>query len=155
MPIQWPLLAALLALAVWHDWRQRRIPNRLLQVFALIGLVLSMMPSGLGLSCALSAALLGGLAFMPLYLLGQMGGGDIKLLATTGLLVGIEQMVSLCLAVALCGGVLALGWWWHLHRSTTALSLSRRLHPAGGLHARMPYALAIAAGSLTHGLLPF
>lgn len=154
MPIEWPMLAALLILAVWHDWRHRRIPNRLLQVFALIALALCLRPSGLGLASVLSAALLGGLAFMPLYLLGQMGGGDIKLLATTGLMVGIERMTSLCLAVALCGGVLALGWWWHQNRSTTALSLSHRLPHASSLHARMPYALAVAAGSLTHGLLP-
>ncbi len=153
MPLEGWILAMLMSLSAWLDWRHRRIPNRLLQVFSLIALAISLRPEGLGLPSALSAALLGGLAFMPLYLLGQMGGGDIKLMATTGLLVGIEQMAMLCLTVAICGGVLALGWWWHLRRSTTPLSLARHPPEARRLHARMPYALAVAAGALAHGLL--
>ena len=142
MAIRWWMLAVLLTLAVGYDWRERRIPNRLLLVFASFALGLCLLPAGPRLASALGAALLGAGAFAPLYLLGGMGGGDIKLMATTGLLVGFDHMADLCLAVALCGGVLALWWGWRLRRS---------VRPFDPLQARMPYALAIAAGTLVQG----
>lgn len=143
MAIRWLTLSVLLALAVWYDWRHRRIPNGLLVVFAAMATGLALWPMGPGLGSSLGAALLGAGAFAPLYLLGKMGGGDIKLMGTTGLLVGVDQMADLCLAVALSGGVLALGWGWRLRRNPV---------PADDLRARMPYALAIAAGALVQGL---
>ena len=149
MPIQWLTLCGLLTLAVWHDWHHRRIPNRLLAVFALAGMGISLLPGGIGLLSALGAAMLGAGAFAPLYLVRKMGGGDIKLMATTGLLVGADRMASLCLAVALSGGVLAMVWWWHLRRAIKAgpdTANSKRMEQ------RLPYALAIAAGTLVQGL---
>lgn len=143
MAIRWLMLFALLGLAVWFDWRHRRIPNRLLGVFAALAIALSLLPASPGLLSALGAALLGAGAFLPLYLLGKMGGGDIKLMGTTGLLVEFEHMADLCLAVALCGGVLAMVWAWRQRRSP---------QPAEAMAARMPYALAIAAGTLAQGL---
>lgn len=147
MSIEAFMLTILLSLAVWHDWHHRRIPNRLLQVFALMGFALSLSPSGLGLWSALPGALLGAGAFAPLYLAGQMGGGDIKLMATTGLLVGVERIAALCLAVALCGGLLALWWCFRTWRNNTA-----RQATGDVLQTRMPYALAVAAGALAQGL---
>jgi Flp pilus assembly protein protease CpaA len=143
MAIRWLLLLTLLGLAVWFDWRHRRIPNRLLGVFVTLAIALSLLPASPGLLSALGAALLGAGVFLPLYLLGRMGGGDIKLMGTTGLLVGFDQMAGLCLAVALCGGVLAMVWAWRQIHSP---------HPGDAMAARMPYALAIAAGTLAQGL---
>lgn len=143
MAIPWLLLGTLLGLAVWFDWRHRRIPNRLLVFFATLAIAWSLLPDSPGLLSALGAAVLGAGAFLPLYLLGRMGGGDIKLMGTTGLLVGFDHMAGLCLAVALCGGVLAMVWAWRQLHSP---------HPADAMTARMPYALAIAAGTLAQGL---
>lgn len=144
MPIEGALLAGLMTLSVWQDVAHRRIPNRLLQVFALIALVLSLRVAGLGLSSALGAAVLAGAAFSPLYLLGQLGGGDLKLMATAGLLVGIPGVLAWCLSVALAGGLLSLYWLWY----------RRHLRePPGHVRHRMPYAMAIALGSAWHGLL--
>lgn len=150
MSIQWLMLSALLSLAVWHDWRYRRIPNRLLLVFVAAAIVASLLPTGTGLPSALVAAMLGAGVFAPMYLLGKMGGGDIKLMATTGLLVGADRIASLCLAVALSGGVLAMVWFWrtgHLRHATDCE------HSATDpLQERMPYAVAIATGTLLQGL---
>lgn len=139
----WLTLALLMALALWHDVRARRIPNLLLLAAAGVAVLLCLLPGGLGLASALGGSLIGTAAFAPLYLLRQMGGGDLKLMATTGLLVGAEQMGALSLTVALCGGALALFWLWRLRR---------RAQPLRGHGARMPYAAAVAAGTLAHGL---
>ena len=145
MLIEEVMLALLSGLSVWQDWRHRRIPNRLLQVFALIALVLSQRPSGLGLSSALGAALLGAAIFSPLYLLRQMGGGDLKLMATAGLLVGMPGVLALSLWVALAGGLVSLCWLWQ-RRPPHAVARSA--------HQRVPYAVAVALGTALHGLAP-
>ena len=140
----WTALSFLLLLAVWQDLAHRRIPNPLLLCTASAALVLAAMPQGTGLVSALAAALVAGGAFVPLYLLGQMGAGDIKLMATAGLLVGMPRAIALCLSVAMAGGLLALWWVWH----------TARQHPSPAPAARrMPYALAVALGSAWHGLL--
>ena len=140
----WTILSCLLLLAVWQDLAHRRIPNPLLLCTASAALVLAALPQGIGLVSALAAAFAAGLAFLPLYLLGQMGGGDIKLLATAGLLVGMPRAFALCLSVAMAGGLLSLCWLWLIRRQPGAPSLPAR---------RMPYAVAVALGSAWHGLL--
>ena len=143
----WTILSSLLLLAVWQDLAHRRIPNLLVLCTACAALALAGTPQGIGVVSALVAALSAGAAFLPLYLLRQMGGGDLKLMATAGLLVGMPRVTALCLSVAMAGGLLALCWLW----------LGRRQGPsAAGVHQRMPYAVAIALGTGAHGqLLPF
>ena len=106
----WTTLSCLLLLAVWQDLAHRRIPNHLLLCTGSAGLVLAAMPQGIGMVSALTAALAAGTAFMPLYLMRQMGGGDLKLMAIAGLLVGMPRIAALCLSVAMAGGLLALYW---------------------------------------------
>ncbi len=135
-------LLGLLSLAVVFDWRQRRIPNRLLAPAAVLALALAWLAGGWrgtqGLASALGAGAAVAAVFAPLYLLRQLGGGDLKLLATVGLWVGLPQAVALSLSVAMAGGLQALLW---------------RLR-APGEHKRMPYALAIALGTAAHPWLP-
>ena len=143
----WTTLTVLLGTAVWQDLAYRRIPNRLLLWCAGAGLLLAVLPHGVGLGSALAAALLAGAAFAPLYLLGQMGGGDLKLISTAGLLVGMPRITALCLSVAMAGGLLALWWLWRArHRSGTTDA------PPSPVE-RMPYALAVGLGTAVHGLL--
>lgn len=143
----WAVLTVLMGMAVWQDLTHRRIPNRLLLCSSGAGLLLAAWPQGIGLGSALAAALLAGAAWAPMYLLGRIGGGDLKLMATAGLLVGMPRITALCLSVAMAGGLLALWWLW------------RRRHHARSPNTpqtpfeRMPYALAVALGTFTHGLL--
>lgn len=138
----WTLLLTLLSLAVVQDLAHRRIPNRLLWPTALVALTLALYTGGLraGLVPALGAGVVVAAVFSPLYLLRQLGGGDLKLLATVGLLVGMPRVAALCLSVAMAGGLQALIWHWRGTASATT--------------APMPYALAVALGTAAHGWLP-
>jgi prepilin peptidase CpaA len=58
---------------------------------------------------ALSGSVLGFLVFFVFYWLGGMGGGDVKLMAGFGALLGPSQLVEAALWTAGVGGILALG----------------------------------------------
>ncbi|MBA5606950.1 prepilin peptidase [Duganella sp. FT3S] len=113
------VLAALLAAAVWHDVRTRRIPNRLVLGGALAGLAFqALLAPGAGLFATPFGALglLDGLAglglglalLLPMYLLGAMGAGDVKLMAMCGAFLGPRDVLGAALLTMLAGGVLAL-----------------------------------------------
>jgi prepilin peptidase CpaA len=83
---------------------------------------------------------------MPLFAAGKLGGGDVKLLAATGLWFDIQGGLLMLVTVLLAGGVLALlvlalrmfNW------SETALSRVQLLNAGSGI----PYGVAIAVGTL-------
>lgn len=139
----WITLSTLLALMAWQDIQHRRIPNRLLGVFALIGSLLAVLPGGIGLASSLGAAAMALTICTPIYLMRHIGGGDLKLITTVGLLVGAHRITAVCLSIAMAGGLLALWWLWRNHGQTVTC-------PAP--FARMPYAVAIALGTASHGL---
>jgi prepilin peptidase CpaA len=85
------------------DWRERRIPNWLCLGGALAGFLLNDLrfaAGGLGLALAIH---------LPLFALRATGGGDVKLMAALGALMGVEQWLRLFLISAILGGVVALG----------------------------------------------
>ena len=90
------------------DLRSRRIPNALTVTGAATALVLRA-PMGWE---ALADGVLGlGLALVltfPLFALGALGGGDVKLLAAVGAFMGPVELIGACLLIALLGGALAL-----------------------------------------------
>ena len=113
------MLAALLAAALWHDLRTRRIPNQLVLWGTLAGLALnSFMPSGsglfdpsfggLGLPQALAGAAAGLALLLPMYLLRALGAGDVKLMAMCGAFLGPLAVLEAVLLTLLAGGVLAI-----------------------------------------------
>ena len=166
------LLLALLAAAVWHDVRTRRIPNAVVFPGALAALALhALLPAGDGLfatpagSLGMLSALGGlglGLAFLlPMYALRLIGAGDVKLLAMVGAFVGAGQILSIAVVTLIAGGALALlvaawqgslrrvlgnAWAMALHSGLSALGGSLAA-PTGGT-GRLPYAVAIAAATV-------
>lgn len=101
-------LCALCVPAAWWDVRTRRIPN---------ALVVSGLAAALGLRAAfgtgafgagLAGAALGLAVTLPLFALGGMGGGDVKLLAAVGAFLGPARLPLALLVTALLGGFLAL-----------------------------------------------
>jgi prepilin peptidase CpaA len=91
---------------------------------------------------ALGGTAAGFAVFLIFYLLGGMGGGDIKLMAGFGALLGAQQMLWASFYTALVGGLLALG-----------VVGFRRLRQAAGKakpeaagSESIPYAPAIALG---------
>ncbi len=174
------LLGALLALALWHDVRSRRIPNLLVLLGALAGLALNaLLPPGAslfrapfgGLGALAGLAGLGtGLAvLLPMYLLRAMGAGDVKLMAMAGAFLGPRAMLDAALWTLLSGGVLALAAALYSGRLRVLLAnayqmllnlLLRTVARAGGgveapaaVSGRLPYAVAIASGTVLHLLL--
>jgi prepilin peptidase CpaA len=89
------------------DLKERIIPNELVIVIALLGLVLCIAgrQTQIGLSLFAVAAVFFGAAFLCRY--GMIGGGDVKLLAAVTLLVPPSEVGMLLMNIALAGGVLS------------------------------------------------
>ena len=102
-------LAALMLLAAVYDVRLRRIPNWLCLTGLGLGLALhfrlwqfsGLRQAGLGAALALAV-------YFPLFALIAKGGGDVKLMAATGALVGPSNWFAIFLLTALFGGVFAI-----------------------------------------------
>jgi prepilin peptidase CpaA len=167
----WTHLAALTAMllaAMGHDTASRRIPNTVVLWGGLTALGLSLSPHGIGLGSSLAGGMVGLLGFGVLYLLRTVGAGDVKLAAATGLFVGHPDMLWVNLLILFAGGLLSFLWALFsgqlrqtLHNLSTGLTqlwLSRQHgtrfertdFPVST--TRMPYALAIGAGTAVHAL---
>lgn len=156
--------AAMLAAAVWSDMRHRRIPNRLVLMGLVAALGLSLAPGGTGLGSAIGGAAAGVALFLPLHVLRVMGAGDVKLMGAVGAFTGFPGVLAVALLTLLAGGALSLAWALRLrllrrvvHNVRTGLFLSMADVANGSLprpeslptvEARIPYALAIAAGAV-------
>ena len=95
-----------------------------------------------GAGYALGGAAAGFTVFLIFYLLGGMGGGDIKLMAGFGALLGAGRLLEAALWTAATGGLLALG-------VLAFRSLRQRVGgavAAGPSDDSIPYAPAIALG---------
>lgn len=155
------LLAAVLALAVWNDVAARRIPNRLVASGLVAALVSqSWMTGGIGLDACLLGAATGLGLLLPLYLLRVLGAGDAKLMAVVGAFLGPGQAVGAVLLTFAAGGALSLAaalGGGSLRRVFNNLRLMLFVAAAGkasgtsiadiGTTGRVPYAVAIAAGT--------
>jgi prepilin peptidase CpaA len=134
------------------DIRSRRIPNGLTAALAATALAAHAFGGAAGAVDALVAMgavfSLGTVAFS----LGWFGGGDVKLAAACAGAVGAHALPLFMLDVSLAGGVLAVV---AALRESGVLALfassaraARGLAPTSGL--RVPYGVAIAAGSIAY-----
>jgi prepilin peptidase CpaA len=168
------VLFALLAAAVWHDARTRRIPNAIVFPGALLGIALhAVLPAGdglfapamgsLGIAAAAGGLGLGLLLLMPMYALRLMGAGDVKLLAMVGAFVGAGDLITVAFATFIAGGVLALAfsawqgslrrlignaWQMVIYSGFSALSGKLAVAPPVAASGRLPYAIAIASATV-------
>lgn len=147
------------------DVRSARIPNRLTYSALVVALVLRGALLGLpGLKAGAVGVLIAGGLFLLLFVLGAMGGGDMKLMAAVGAWVGGNEVMTLILAAALAGGVLAIGrmivrnMLGEALRNTIRLMYYRltsglRPHPELNVQSpgsqRVPFGVAIAVGALS------
>ena len=146
--------AAIMGLAALLDLRSRRIPNALTVTAAVLGLLLRV-PLGLH---AVIAGILGiGLALVlttPLFLVGALGGGDVKLVAAIGAFMGSGRLIGACLLIALLGG--AVGLLDAARRGALLRALTNTFHlvvgwlspsrAAGSLTIESPSAMTIPYG---------
>ncbi len=145
------------------DLRSARIPNWLTYSGLLTALMLRFGVLGWsGFKSGAIGMLVAGVLFFVLFVLGAMGGGDVKLMASVGAWAGSAQVIAVLLAAALAGGLLAI--FYMLFRQgvrTTFSNLSElirfrltsglRPHPLLNVReagTRVPFGVAIAMGTL-------
>jgi len=91
------------------DIKARRIPNVLTLGAAATALVYHTVLGGVdGFQAASLGWLAGAAAFMPFFLLGGMGAGDVKLLAALGAWMGPAGAMWVALYASLAGGAIAI-----------------------------------------------
>jgi prepilin peptidase CpaA len=152
------------AVACITDLRARRIPNWLTFGSAALALGVHVTLDGwAGAQQAGAGWIVGTLLFLPLFLLGGMGGGDVKLLAAFGAWLGAGEVLWLAAYTSMAGGVIAIAvalsngyfttmlrnlrtllrfWWLAGPRPLPALTLERGSGP------RLAYAVPMFVGAL-------
>ena len=151
--------------AIVDDLSRRRISNWIPASAFAAGLILQTVQGGWrGIGAALLGTLAGAAVFLIFYLMGGMGGGDVKLMAGFGAVLGWKQLLEAALWTAGCGGlmaaaVIAAGYVRQLWRKARPVQQLVE-QPAEGVPAEgvpaagsdparklsIPYAPAIAAG---------
>ena len=147
-----------------QDVRGGRIPNWLTYPGIVGALALRCLVSGWpGLKSGLAGFLIAGGIFLVLFLLGGMGGGDVKLMAAVGAWAGNVWVIAILIAAAIAGGALAVFYIVSRKQLRQTLQNTGELlqhHMTSGLRPhpvlnvqdpstmRVPYGLAIALGTL-------
>lgn len=103
------LVSAVLVEAAVIDGLKLKVPNWLTAHLALGGLAFSAWHGGVaGLIGSLQGALVGLSLLLPLYAIGGMGAGDVKLLAGVGAWMGPALTFGAFVTSAVAGGVMAV-----------------------------------------------
>jgi prepilin peptidase CpaA len=146
-----------------YDVKSRRVPNLLTLPAICFGLILQFTLGGWKqLGTAAAAGLLCGLIFLVFYLAGGMGAGDVKLITAVGCIAGLSSIGRLLILTSLAGGVMAISLAvYHrrlkgtilnicalaVHHKTAGLAPHPEFNIGNTQTLRLPYALAIAAGT--------
>jgi prepilin peptidase CpaA len=102
------IVAVALAASAW-DVRTRRIPNALVFGAAIAGVLWAVAEGPAAMLSSVLGWLVGLAVFFPLFALGGLGAGDVKLLAAFGAWLGPAGAIAAALWAALIGGVMATG----------------------------------------------
>lgn len=153
------VVAAAAGTAAVIDMRTRRIPNAITAGTAAIGITLAIAGwSGITVTSSLLGCLAGLLVMAPGRVLGATGGGDVKLMAAVGAVIGLERMPAAFISTLIAGGVLAVAIAIRRGRLGATLDGTGRyirsplatraaLGSAGARH-KFSYGPAIAAGAV-------
>ena len=155
------VLLGLLGIAVVSDLRRHRISNMLILLGLVLGLASQAYADGIvGLGSAALATLIGFAFLLPLYALGGMAAGDVKLMAMVGSFLtpfsALWTVSFSLIAGALCGVLIVL-FRGQLQQTLTRYWLMARarayLAPAAHEVAGkpFPYSVAILLGTLASG----
>jgi prepilin peptidase CpaA len=146
------------------DLRTRRIPNLLTFGGSAIAVAYSLWISSLGgLAASLGGWTVGLALFLPMFLLGGMGAGDVKLAACIGAWLGPSAALFVALYSAIAGGVMAVAvavatgyfkqavanvWLLLAHWRVVGVRPLPELTLEGSRGPRLPFALPIFAGAI-------
>lgn len=146
------------------DLSTRRIPNLLTLGGAVLGLAYHLATGGpLGVGAATTGWLLGAAVFFPVFALGGMGAGDVKLVAALGAWLGPLGALQVAIGSAIAGGVIGVAVSLRASYLATAIDNIRLLFThwsvngvspqpgltlAGGATPRLAYAVPVLIGTL-------
>jgi len=146
------------------DVRNRRIPNLITVPAFFFGLLLHLFLGGWKqMLTSLAAGLICGVIFLVFYIAGGMGAGDVKLITAVGAIAGLSHIAYILALTAITGGVMAIVLALargKLKQTLTNVGEIAAHHTQAGLQPhpdlnvknvktlRLPYALAIAGGSV-------
>lgn len=160
------VLFMLLAVAVITDLRSHRIPNLLLSPALAAAFMLHTLSGGVdGLITAAGGLAVGLVMLLPLYVIGGLAAGDVKLLGVVGSFLGPSFAMVAGLATMMAGAVFGIAVMvWNRARPTLVSHAAQILSPPGtrpdtssvslSIAARqnpvtyIPYAPAIAVGTV-------
>jgi prepilin peptidase CpaA len=150
------------ALACATDLRSARIPNILTFGAILAGVLFhALAPNGSGVAAAALGLVAGLLVFFPIFALGALGAGDVKLMAALGTWIGWQPVLTVALYGAVAGGVLAVVlamWRGYLRKAlqnigalvkywaVVGIKPLPELTLEAGAGLRLPYAVPIMVG---------
>jgi prepilin peptidase CpaA len=159
-------LIGLTGIAAITDLYSSRIPNALVIAGLIAGLSLNTWLNGWsGLAHSLLGFGLAALVYVALFMLRRMAGGDVKLMAAAGAIVGAKDWFTLFILASIAGGVIALGLLLAKNALGTAFSnimyILKELAHFRAPHKsrpdldvsspqslRMPHGVAIAVGAV-------
>jgi len=145
------------------DVYTRRVPNPLTLGIAAVGVVMAATHvSGVSVVGAFAGFALGLLLMLPGHLIGATGGGDVKLFAAVGTLLGPSRIGMAFLYTAMAGGALAMVIALRRRRFGATMERTAALVRTGGANVaeiegpsadnRFAYAPAIAVGAIVAAL---
>jgi prepilin peptidase CpaA len=163
------LVAIVLVVAAIIDGRSLKVPNWLTFPFAGLGVLYSFWPGGLSPAYSLAGLALGLALLLPLYAVGGMGAGDVKLLAGVGAWVGPAITLWSFVATVLVGAAMAIfmmarsgkffshvfqireiaAEWWSV-KNPVALAQTAAVRKPRML--LLPYGIPMAIGTITYFL---
>lgn len=161
-----PTVAVLLVgvVASVSDLRTRRIPNALTFGAAALGLVFHVVSGGMsGFGLSLAGLATGLAIFFPVFALGGLGAGDVKLLACIGAWLGPIGALWTAMYAAMAGGAIAFAlvlvrgyarqafsniWLLLCHWRIVGIKPLPELTLERGLGPRLAYALPITVGAV-------
>lgn len=130
------LFTGLLALGAGWDLSRRRIPNQLVIALFAAGIVVVAVSSGVRgvLTVGVAGAMTGLVVWLPLWLMGFIGAGDVKFFVAAAVWLGPRATLGAALVSAIAGGILACVW------------LAIRMRKNSGQRTTVPYGVAMAVG---------
>lgn len=137
-PVKAFLVWVLAISAAYHDLRWRKVPNRLILAGLICGVAVGALGGFPDLLRGIEGILLGMALLLPFFLLGGVGGGDVKSLAVIGLFTGPSLLLASFFWGACAGGGLAL-------LSLAARRMAPSTHRATGTESPTPTTLPYAA----------
>ncbi len=162
--VQFAVFFIVLSVASWTDIRRGKIYDWLTLPAIFLGLAIHFIAGGIGepLLYSLIGAVVGGGVFWVFYLFNAVGGGDVKLMAAIGALMGFRFTVSALVVISIVGAFMALlvlvfrrRLLQGLKESARTMFFIRKRRVEESARITIPYGVAIAAGSFVTWVLMF